>query len=202
MLFGKPLNENHPGYKTLRPQDQKRYTKLNNDWINGKTLTPENENVLEKLARTIQLNSGPYTTKHEGFNNMMPIEQDTFNGLVEKQAERVPLNPSEKENLKRLKSMMRPAFPYDRNHPGFDNLTPAEQKKLLNCSKKVDAGVTITPEEEDSLEKIKENMDNPIPLDENHPGWNNLVPKEKSRFLANRGKEEEGDDLTRAEDVD
>ena len=51
MLFGKPLNEHHPGYKNLRPTEQKRFSKLHRDWLDGKTLAPENEDALEKLAR-------------------------------------------------------------------------------------------------------------------------------------------------------
>lgn len=78
MLFGKPLNEHHPGYKNLRPTEQKRFSKLHRDWLDGKTLAPENEDALEKLARQIQLNSGPFNTKHEGYNNMMPKDQETF----------------------------------------------------------------------------------------------------------------------------
>lgn len=112
------------------------------------------------------------------------------------------MNPSERENMKRLKSLMRPAFPYDRNHPGFENLTPVEQKKLLLCNKKEEAGVALTPEEEEAVGKIKENMENPMSIDENHPGWNNLVPKEKIRFKINKAKEDEGNPLTTAEDAD
>lgn len=114
----------------------------------------------------------------------------------------MPLNPSERDNMKRLKSLMRPAFPFDRNHPGFESLTPVEQKKLLLCNKKEEAGVALTPEEEEAVAKIKENMENPITFDENHPGWNNLVPKEKIRFKKNKAKEDEGNPLTAAEDAD
>ena len=45
-------------------------------------------------------------------------------------------------------------------------------------------------------------MENPMSIDENHPGWNNLVPKEKIRFKINKAKEDEGNPLTTAEDAD
>ncbi len=34
------------------------------------------------------------------------------------------MKPEEKEELANIKETMRPAVPYDSNHPGYDNLTP------------------------------------------------------------------------------
>lgn len=45
-------------------------------------------------------------------------------------------------------------------------------------------------------------MDNPVALDETHPGWRHLVPTEKRRFMKNKGKMEDGKDLTAPEDND
>jgi len=45
--------------------------------------------------------------------------------------------------------------------------------------------------DQEEFQKIKVNMNNPIPIDENHPGWNNLIPKEKRRFKNLQAKEEE-----------
>ena len=56
--------------------------------------------------------------------------------------------------------------------------------------------MNLDPEEEDAFDKIKANLDNPVAMDENHPGWNNLIPKEKSRFKKHRDKEEDGEELT------
>ena len=75
----------------------------------------------------------------------MPEEQDSFQKIARKQAERVLLDPKERGEIERLKGLMRPAFPYDKNHPGFDSLTVPEQKQLLTCNKKDEAGVPLTP---------------------------------------------------------
>lgn len=60
----------------------------------------------------------------------------------------------------------------------------------------------MTPEEADEHDDLKKNMNEPIPLDENHPGWNNLIPKEKRRFKNHREKEDDGDVLNPDEEAD
>lgn len=57
---------------------------------------------------------------------MMPQEQEDFQKIGKKQADRAPLDPKERAEIERLKGLMRPAFPYDKNHPGFDSLTAPE----------------------------------------------------------------------------
>ena len=49
---------------------------------NGKNLSPESSDQLEKLAATIQLNSGPFNQGHEGFHNLLPNKQDRFIELL------------------------------------------------------------------------------------------------------------------------
>ena len=36
-------------------------------------------------------------------------------------------------------------------------------------------------------------MNDPTPIDENHPGWYNLIAPEKDRFKELRAKEDEGE---------
>lgn len=86
---------------------------------------------------------------------------------------------------------MRPYVEYDKNHPGFESLPPQDQKKLAQFNKQQDAGVELAAPDQEEFQKIKDNMNNPIPIDENHPGWNNLIPKEKRRFKNLQAKEEE-----------
>lgn len=45
---------------------------------------------------------------------------------MDKQANREPFSANEKKDLEKLRDTMRPYIPYDRNHPGYDSLTPAE----------------------------------------------------------------------------
>ena len=54
----------------------------------------------------------------------------------------------------------------------------------------------MTTKDENDLDRLKDLMDNPLLLDENHPGWNNLLPKEKERFKNYMAAEEIGADLT------
>lgn len=60
----------------------------------------------------------------------------------------------------------------------------------------------LNQDEDDSVKQIKANMDSPVEFGENHPGWNNLVPKEKTRFLKNVAKEQDIGPLNPAEDQD
>ena len=81
-----------------------------------------------------------------------------------------------------LNDTMRAAIPYDRLHPGFDQLVRPDKKKLLDFNKRIDAGQQLPPNDESELQNLKESMNNPTPIDENHPGWNNLIAPEKDRF--------------------
>ena len=55
-----------------------------------------------------------------------------------------------------------------------------------------DLGQPILPsKDEKELCRIKDNMDNPIAIDENHPGWKNLVPKERRLFKRLRSKDDD-----------
>ena len=88
----------------------------------------------------------------------------------------MPLKPAEKQELANLKETMRPAVPYDSNHPGHDSLTPQEQDRLAKLNKKIEAGVDLPDKDLQEHDKLKENLNNPIAIDETHPGWNNLIP--------------------------
>ena len=50
----------------------------------GRNLSPESSTKFEKLANTIQLNSGPYDQSHEGFHNLVPSEQDHLKIILSK----------------------------------------------------------------------------------------------------------------------
>lgn len=101
------------------------------------------------------------------------------------------MNPNDQDAFKFLKDTMRPAIPYDKLHPNFDQLTPADQRKLLDFNKRIDAGDMLAPQEDAELQRIKDSMNEPIPLDENHPGWNNLIAPEKERFRELRAQDDE-----------
>ena len=88
-------------------------------------MKPDDADKLEKLAGAIQMGSGPLDMSHEGVHNLVPKEQDSLEDLLGK---RGPLNDDEKADLREMKEIMRPAIPYDRLHPGFDSLTPKDQK--------------------------------------------------------------------------
>ena len=126
LLNGKPLDQHHMGYKKLRPKDQEVYSRLNACHQKGKSLSPDEQEKLEKLAGAIQLNCGPYNQKHEGVNNLVPSEQETLQELLNKQASRRPLDDEEKKELIKLKDTMRPEVDYDNLHPGYDSLMPQD----------------------------------------------------------------------------
>ena len=47
-----------------------------------------------------------------------------------------------------LNDTMRAAIPYDRLHPGFDQLVRPDKKKLLDLNKRIDAGQQLPPNDE------------------------------------------------------
>lgn len=73
-------------------------------------------------------------------HNLVPGEQEILKELLDKQASKDPLNNAEKDDMRFLNDTMRPAIPYDRLHPGFDQLIRPDKKKLLDFNKRMDAG--------------------------------------------------------------
>jgi len=114
----------------------------------------------------------------------------------------LPLSEAEKSSLGHLKDVMRPYIIYDRLHYGYDSLNPQEQKRLAALSKKIAAGVELSGPEEEELHRLKDCMNNPMPVDENHPGWNNLIPREKRRFKILQSKEDDEERLAPDEDAE
>ena len=53
MVNGKPLDENHPGYKKLKPKEQANYDKLKAAHVNSRNMSPDSVDKLEKMARSI-----------------------------------------------------------------------------------------------------------------------------------------------------
>ena len=135
-------------------------------------------------------------------HNLQPDEQERAKDLISKQVNRVPMNPAEKEELANYKETMRPAVPYDKQHPGHDSLTPQEQDRLATFNKKIAAGVDLPDKDVAEHNKIKDALNNPVALDESHPGWNNLIPQEKRRFKNYRGKEDDLENLEPEEEAD
>ena len=120
MLNGQPLDVEHPGFKKLRLKDQDSFRRLKRG---ASMISSLDKDKLEKLARAIELKTGPYDARHVGFSNLIPDEQDNLEYLVGRSASRQnPLDRGERRELARLKELMRPAIPYDNIHPGFDYL--------------------------------------------------------------------------------
>ena len=108
----------------------------------------------------------------------------------------MPLHGAEKKDLERMKEIMRPHVPYDRVHPGFEALDPEEQVAVCSLNKKIEDGKPLLAREKEELKRLHERMKHPVAIDEDHPGWDNLTPKEKTRFKRLAAKEDDGDDLT------
>lgn len=119
----------------------------------------------------------------------------TFNELLSKTDKRQPLTIREKIEMNNLIELMRPYIPYDENHPGYDSLTNAQQRALLTLNEKVRAKVVLITPEKEEFQLIKDLMNDPIPVDENHPGWKNLSQKEKRSFKNLKARDEAYGDL-------
>ena len=65
----------------------------------------------------------------------------------------------------------------DESHPGWNNLTPDEQNRFKQLREKELSGTKLSPEEEAELAAMKEYIKNGRPIDENHPGFDNLNPE-------------------------
>lgn len=68
-------------------------------------------------------------------------------------------------------------IPIDENHPGWRNLIPKQRRLFKQLQAKDDDDELSGPEMAD-LENLKDVIRNGCPVDESHPGWNNLIPKE------------------------
>ena len=180
MVHAQPLDERHPGYDKLPQRSKDKFAELKNLRRHADNQPKDKVDQLEKVLGAMQLGSAPYDLTHEGYHNLVPGDNDTFKDLLKKKP---PLNNWDGQEMDRFKDIMRPAVPYDKNHPGHDSLTPSEQKKLANLNLKKAGSEYLPLHDEKDLNKLHKMMDNPIPFDENHPGWNDLLPKEKRDFV-------------------
>ena len=85
-------------------------------------------------------------------------------------------------------------IPIDENHPGWKNQSPKE-RRLFKKLRDKDDDDELNPQEEGVFEGLKDIVRNGSPVDENHPGWNNLIPKEKRRWKNYRAKEDDDEEL-------
>ena len=72
---------------------------------------------------------------HPGWNNLIPQEKDKFKDL-RAQDDEDELSPEDDEVFSGLKGIIKNGRPIDEKHPGFDNLNPNMQKRLKDNNKK------------------------------------------------------------------
>ena len=81
-----------------------------------------------------------------------------------------------------MKDTIRADVPYDEQHPNFDKLSPQQQEKLGELNEKLKSGTPLSESEKPELNEIKDFMDDPLPIDQDHPGWHNLSPMEQDQL--------------------
>ena len=82
----------------------------------------------------------------------------------------------------------------DENHPGWKNLVPKE-RRLFKRLRSKDDDDELSQQEKVDFENLKDIIRNGTPVDENHPGWKTLIPKEKRRWKNYRAKEDMDEEL-------
>lgn len=191
---GQKLDEQHPHFDRLRPEDQDKFRKLNAQMDrNGGNLIPADFEKLEKLYDRIQLHHNPFSLKHRGLPNLLPAEKKVFNDLIGKLRDRKPLGPDDLVRIRATKDILRPHIPYDKFHPNFGKLSPLDQSKLKAIDRKLVAGKPLTDAEKPELHRIKDILDDPTPLNDTHPNFaKNLNPSQMAKFRELKGFEDAG----------
>ena len=111
----------------------------------------------------------------------------------------VPLSEREKPELTQIKDIMDDPLPVDQDHPGWQNLTPSEQDQLNDLQSKQDQGKAMSPKDQAALDNLKDIVRDGRPIDENHPGFENLGPDEQDSLKDLLGKIESGKVLSHEE---
>ena len=91
--------------------------------------------------------------------------------------------------------------PIDENHPGWNNLIAPEKDRFKELRAQEDED-ELPYDEEQEFEELKDVIRNGRPMDENHPGFDNLNPKMQKRLKNNNRKQLNGKDLTPEESKD
>ena len=126
----------------------------------------------------MQLDQGPPSLIHRGAPNLIPDDKEKLKGILAKQKQKEPLTPEEKLDLRDLKDILRPDIPYDEHHPNHEHLGPDDKDKLADLNNKVQSDQPLSKQDQKELARVKDFMDDPEPVDENHSGWANLSPDE------------------------
>lgn len=77
---GRPIDENHPGFENLNPEQQQRFKELFKLKGQGKILTPEEKEEKENLDDII-INGVPIDEDHPGFKGLDPYQKKRFKNL-------------------------------------------------------------------------------------------------------------------------
>ena len=165
---GQPLTIDHPGYTRLTPNKRKQFKNLANIKFNGGVLDPKDQDAFEKLANQIQQGDKPFDENHAGFANLNPQEKERLKKLLAKKRSGLPIDTDSEEEIKELENKIKPAIQFNQNHPGFDELSPEQQKRLLELEAKKNKGIPLAENESDELADMKDLMQNPVVNDENH----------------------------------
>ena len=81
-----------------------------------------------------------------------------------------------------MKDTIRNGSLIDENHPGWDNLIPKEKKRFKNYRAKEDDDQELRPPEEEDDDNLYDIIRFGRPIDENHPGFDNLNPEQQAKF--------------------
>lgn len=131
----------------------------------------------------MQLDQGPPSLSHRGLPNLAPGEKEKLKGLLAKQKDGgVPLTEGEQRDWRDLKDKLRPDVPYDKLHPNYKHLSPDTKAKLDGFNKKLASGVPLSREDRPVHDKIKDVLDDPLPVDPAHPGCKDLTPDEADKL--------------------
>jgi len=78
------MDERHPGFDHLKPDDKAKFRELKQ--IRSTVgATPNQIDSLEKLLGAMQLKSAPFDLSHEGVHNLLPKDLLKFKELSQKQ---------------------------------------------------------------------------------------------------------------------
>ena len=182
MASGKPLNKEHPCIQNLSPTETEKFDALQRQKARrgGKLTDPNLKDKLSDLQSKIR-DGDPIDENSPGFKeNLTPNQQAEFKDLTKQ--DKKPLNLEEEMKLDNLKKQISGGLPLDVTHPGLDNLIPRQQEDLKKILDKSKQGQPLEPDEKKHLQNLQNLMQNGRPLDQTHPGYDKLTPKEQNDF--------------------
>lgn len=183
-----PINEDHPGWLDLTPEEQALLKDLLAKAESGARLTPEEQALLDKLADVVK-NGRSLDENHPGWQNLTPEQQDELKKLHDKLASGLSLTPEEVKKLHELEDLIRGDAPGDGSSDktlGAEKLSTQDEEEEAKALQALPGTAKLQMAEKPKLRDDPKSKTGHEPLEvgKDHPGYANLSPKQQKELDA------------------